>query len=104
METLLASILALVVGVIIGNLLAKGKRQELETQAKVLQAQIENEKAQAAATSSAWQRQVEDVKASTSPRIVGCQAKGVRRCLGSTREKASRIPSRLASPLRRDNE
>ena len=64
METLLASILALVVGVIIGNLLAKGKRQELETQAKVLQAHIENEKAQAAATSSAWQRQVEDVKAS----------------------------------------
>ena len=65
MEIILTTLIGLLAGLVIGFLAAQGKKQALQTQVKVLQAQVENEKAQAQSLSAAWQRQVEEVKAAS---------------------------------------
>lgn len=65
MEIILTTLIGLLAGLAIGFLAAQGKKQALQTQVKVLQAQVENEKAQAQSLSAAWQRQVEEVKAAS---------------------------------------
>ena len=65
MEIILTTLIGLLAGLVIGFLAAQGKKHALQTQVKVLQAQVENEKAQAQSLSVAWQRQVEEVKAAS---------------------------------------
>ena len=65
MEIIFTTLIGLLAGLAIGFLAAQGKKQALQTQVKVLQAQVENEKAQAQSLSAAWQRQVEEVKAAS---------------------------------------
>lgn len=65
MEIILTTLISLIAGFTIGFLAAQSKKQALLTQVKVLQTQVENEKAQAQAMSSAWQRQTEEVKAAS---------------------------------------
>ena len=65
MEIILTTLIGLLAGLVIGFLAAQGKKHALQTQVKVLQAQVENEKAQAQSLSAAWQRQVEEVKAAS---------------------------------------
>ena len=65
MEIIFTTLIGLLAGLAIGFLTAQGKKQALQTQVKVLQAQVENEKAQAQSLSAAWQRQVEEVKAAS---------------------------------------
>ena len=49
MEIIFATLIGLIAGVLIGNLIARNKRQTLLTQTEVLKAQVENEKTQAQA-------------------------------------------------------
>lgn len=49
MEIIFATLIGLIAGVLIGNLIARNKRQALLTQTEVLKAQVENEKTQAQA-------------------------------------------------------
>ena len=49
MEIIFATLIGLIAGVLIGNLIARNKRQTLLTQTEVLKAQVENEKTQALA-------------------------------------------------------
>ena len=49
MEIIFATLIGLIAGVLIGNLIARNRRQTLLTQTEVLKAQVENEKTQAQA-------------------------------------------------------
>ena len=49
MEIIFATLIGLIAGVLIGNLIARNRRQALLTQTEVLKAQVENEKTQAQA-------------------------------------------------------
>ena len=49
MEIIFATLIGLIAGVLIGNLIARNRRQALLTQTEVLKAQVENEKTQALA-------------------------------------------------------
>lgn len=89
MEIILATVIGLIVGLAIGNLIAKNKRQELLTKTEVLQSQVENAKTQAEAISSAWQRQVDEMKASSREQVEQLKAEAERR-LRETREEGNR--------------
>ena len=89
METIIAAIIGIIVGGLIGSLAARGKKQELATQAEVLRSQVENAKAQAEAASSAWQRQAEEMKADAREQAEQLKAEAERR-LKEAKEEASR--------------
>ena len=89
MEIIIASVIALIVGGVIGNLMARNKRQELLTKNEVLQVQVENVQKQSEATSAAWQRQVDELKASAREQAEQLKADAQRQ-LRESKEEGSR--------------
>ena len=89
MEIIIATVIGLIVGGIVGSLMARSKRQELLTRNEVLQAQVENVQKQADATSSAWQRQVDELKAASREQAEQLRTEGERR-LKEAKEEGSR--------------
>ena len=89
MEIIIATVIGLIVGGIVGSLMARSKRQELLTRNEVLQAQVENVQKQADATSSAWQRQVDELKAASREQAEQLRTEAERR-LKEAKEEGSR--------------
>ena len=79
MEMIIAALVGIGIGILIGSLIAKNKRQALLTQTEVLQAEIAHAQAQGETMVSAWQRQVEDVKASAREQVEQAKADGLHR-------------------------
>ena len=76
---IIAALVGIGIGILIGSLIAKNKRQALLTQTEVLQAEIAHAQAQGETMVSAWQRQVEDVKASAREQVEQAKADGLHR-------------------------
>lgn len=104
MEIILATLIGLLAGILIGALIARSKSQALRTRTEVLQAQVENEKEQAQANVSAWQRQVEEVKAASRERVEQLQAEAERRLREAKEEWNQVAEERLAAQERRFDE
>ena len=104
MEIILATLIGLLAGILIGALIARNKSQALRTRTEVLQAQVENEKEQAQANVSAWQRQVEEVKAASRERVEQLQAEAERRLREAKEEWNQVAEERLAAQERRFDE
>ena len=104
MEIILATLIGLLAGILIGALIARNKSQALRTRTEVLQAQVENEKEQAQANVSAWQRQVEEVKAASRERVEQLQAEAERRLREAKEEWNQIAEERLAAQERRFDE
>ena len=104
MEIILATLIGLLAGILIGALIARSKSQALRTRTEVLQAQVENEKEQAQANVSAWQRQVEEVKAASRERVEQLQAEAERRLREAKEEWNQIAEERLAAQERRFDE
>ena len=104
MEIILATLIGLLAGILIGALVARNKSQVLRTQTEVLQAQVENEKRQAQANVSAWQRQIEDIKAASREQAEQLKAEAEHR-LKEAKEEWNRVSEeRLAAQERRFDE
>ena len=104
MEIIFTTLIALLAGILIGALIAHNKSQALRTRAEVLQAQVENEKKQAQAASSAWQRQVEELKAAAREQATLLKAEAEHR-LKEAREEWDQVSrERLAAQEKRFDE
>ena len=89
MEIIIATVIGLIVGGIVGSLMVRSKRQELLTRNEVLQAQVTNAQAQAESMSSAWQRQVDELKAASREQAEQLRTEAERR-LKEAKEEGSR--------------
>lgn len=104
MEIIFTTLIAFLAGILIGALIAHNKSQALRTRAEVLQAQVENEKKQAQAASSAWQRQVEELKAAAREQATLLKAEAEHR-LKEAREEWDQVSrERLAAQEKRFDE
>lgn len=69
MEIIFATLIGLIAGVLIGNLIARNRRQTLLTQTEVLKAQVENEKTQAQAILTAQEERHQESMAALQTRF-----------------------------------